>query len=128
MGSWSCIHGSSLESDRLGMVRRLPGRNRSLTERRLVRHLWAQLPDGPRRRTTRSARDDIPGPDFGGPTPGPGSCGGFADLFSRHNRHDPIVDLTERRHRDVAADRAALDTSKNEVGPRRRRSELSPPS
>src|SRR5437764_1461447 len=59
MGPRARLHRPSLEPDRLRLVGRISRRDSDAAERRLDRHLWAQLPDGARRLATRPPRNAL---------------------------------------------------------------------
>ena len=56
MGPRPCVYGTSLELDRIRVVRRLSGCSRYAADRRLGRHLRVELRDGACRLTAGRAR------------------------------------------------------------------------
>src|SRR5208337_5362127 len=77
------IYRVPLEPNWIHMVGWVPGRYWGAPERRLGRHLWIELCDGPRRLVTSPARGIFSGPDFCGPALGSGDRGG---TFATHPR------------------------------------------
>ena len=89
MGPRPRLHRAPLELDRLRLVGRVSRGDPDAAERRLDRHLRAQLSDGTRRLVARASRDASLLPDFAGPALRPGDRSGPLDPCTGPVGRDP---------------------------------------
>src|ERR1700730_14597713 len=109
MGPRPCVYGTPLELDRIYVVWRLPGWDRHAADRRLGRHLWVELRDGPCRLTAGLARGVASTADLRRQSLGSRCRGDAFNPRPRSFGNGSTDDVAYRRHRDLAASSAALD-------------------
>src|SRR5580704_5400914 len=116
MGARARLHRASLEPDWLCLVGRISRGNSDAAERRVYRHLRAELPDGTRRLATRPFRNNLAAPAFAGPAPRPGDRSGPPDLCTGPLGRAPADGDADCRIRIFSAHRPAVDPADDEVG------------